>query len=141
MPIEMIKVTPDTNVLISAVVFEGNEFKILSLARKGNLRLVISPYILTEFKDVLSRPKFGFIQQQIESAFKHIVTICDIAMPMIKIDRIKEDLADNKILECAVTGKVDFIVSGDRHLLKLENYKGIEIVRTRTLLNRIRVLR
>lgn len=48
--------------------------------------------------------------------------------PSEKLSIVKDDSDDNKILECAKTGKVDFIVSNDNHLLKLKNFENIPII-------------
>ena len=125
----MLKITADTNILVSAAIAKGNEFEILRFAKLGKIELILSMNILKEFKDVISRPKFGFSEEQVSSAFKHILSICTIVVPSAKLDIIKEDPDDNKILECADAGKVDYIVSGDGHLLNLEDYNGIKIVK------------
>ena len=130
----MLKITVDTNTLISATITNGNEFELLRLARLGRIKLILSPQILKEFKEVISRPKFGFSQEQINNALKQIINVSSIVMPSIKVNIIKDDPEDNKILECAVSGKVDYIVSGDSHLLKLGEYESIKIVRTTDIL-------
>jgi predicted nucleic acid-binding protein len=52
-----------------------------------------------------------------------------VVVPRIALDVIHDDPDDNRILECAVAGHADVIVSGDRHLLRLKSYEGIPIVR------------
>lgn len=131
----MLKITADTNTLISATITEGNEFELLKLAKLKKIELILSPQILKEFKEVISRPKFGFSQEQISGAFKQILTISTILIPLVKLNIIKEDPDDNKILECAETGKADYIVSGDNHLLKLRKHKDIKVVRTKFILD------
>ena len=130
----MLKVTADTNTLVSAVISKGNEFELLCLAHKGKVELVLSPQILKEFKGIISRQKFGFSEEQVSNVFKQIISISTIVIPSIKLDIIKEDPPDNRILECAETGKVDYIVSGNKHLLNLKKYKNIQIVRTSEIL-------
>lgn len=134
----MLKVTADTNVLVSATIAKGNEFELLKLAYGGKIELILSPSILKEFREVISRTKFGFSEQQVNSIFKQIINICTIVTPSIKLDVVKEDPSDNKILECAETGKVEYIVSGDNHLLKLKAYGNIQIIRTFEMLKIIR---
>ena len=130
----MLKITADTNILVSAAIAKGNEFEILRFAKLGKIELILSMNILKEFKDVISRPKFGFSEEQISCVFKNILGICTIVAPSASISIIKEDPADNKILECADTGKVDYIISGDNHLLDLKSYNGIKIARTSDIL-------
>jgi len=133
----MLKVTADTNILISASIAKGNEFELLRLAKLNKIQLILSPQILKEYKEVISRPKFGFSEVQIESALKQILRICSLVMPSIKINAVIEDPDDNMILECAVTGKVGYIVSGDKHLLDLKEFENIKIVTTASILKLI----
>jgi len=131
----MLKITTDTNTLVSATIAKGNEFELLKLVKSKKIDLVLSPQILKEFKEVISRPKFGFSQEQVINVFKQIISISTIIMPSIKLSIIKIDPEDNKVLECAETGKVDYIISGDDHLLKLKKYKDIKIVKTKFILD------
>lgn len=133
------RVILDTNTLISAIIFKGgNEDKILHAAHNGNFKLIISLEIFKELKKVLSRPKFWLSQKQIGDALMHIIEIAEIVEPNIKLDIIKEDPDDNKILECAVFAKADYIVSGDKHLLKLKNVNGIPIVTSSELIEKLK---
>ena len=133
----MLKITADTNTLISATIAKGNEFELLRLVKLRKIKLILSLQILKEFREVISRPKFGFSQEQIVSSFKQIINISTIEMPSAKINIIKEDPDDNRVLECAEAGEVDYIVSGDDHLLNLKCYKGIKIVSTKFILDLI----
>lgn len=134
----MLRAVLDTNTLVSAVIAEGNESKILLAAHRSDFKLVTSLEILKEFKEVISRPKFGFSKRQINNVLLHIIEAAEIVQPNIKRDIIKEDPDDNKIIECAVFSKADFIVSGDNHLLKLKRADGIAIIRSTELLNQLR---
>ena len=120
--------------LAAAAVAKGNEFELLRLAKLGRINLVLSPQILGEFRGVISRPKFGFSREEVSRAVKQVLTVCSIILPSVRINVIKEDPEDNMVLECADSGKVDYIVSGDEHLLKLKKHKRIRILRTRELL-------
>lgn len=131
----MLKVTIDTNTLISAAISHGNEFLLLKAAQEDKLQLVLSPDILEEFKEVLARPKFGFSEEQVMAAFKQLVSIASIVVPTAKCTLIKDDPDDNRILECAEEGNVGYIVSGDKHLLNLKQYKSIKIVKSAEMLN------
>ena len=131
----MLKITADTNTLISATIAKGNEFELLRLVKLRKIKLILSLQILKEFREVISRPKFGFSQEQIVSSFKQIINISTIVMPSANINIIKEDPDDNRVLECAESGQADYIVSGDYHLLDLKIYKGIKIVSTKFVLD------
>ena len=61
--------------------------------------------------------------------FIDITELCAIVEPARKIDAIKEDPADNKILECAIEANADYIITYDKkHLLKLKKFEGVNIV-------------
>ncbi len=126
----MLNVTADTNILISATIARGNEYELLELARTGKIKITLSPLILNEFRNVISRPTFGYAKRQIYDHLKQIMTICYIKVPRVKVNAITDDPADNMVLECAEAADVDYIVSGDRHLLNLRQYKQIEVLRT-----------
>jgi len=134
----MLKVTADTNILVSSTIAKGKEYELLKLAKLGNIGLFLSPQILNEFKEVISRPKFGFSQEQINKSLKQIINIANIVMPSKKIDIIRDDPSDNMILECAEAGKADYIVSGDKHLLSLGEYSRIKIVKTKFISEKLK---
>lgn len=136
----MLKVVADTNTLISAFIAEGNEYNLLKQAKLGRIKLITTLQILKEFKGVISRPKFGFSKEQREAVTKQVISLSEVIAPTEKIKVIKEDAADNKVLEAAVSGKADCIVSGDKHLLQLKEFGGIKIVRTHEILNKLQKL-
>ncbi|NOY70456.1 MAG: putative toxin-antitoxin system toxin component, PIN family [Deltaproteobacteria bacterium] len=122
------KVVLDTNVLISGILFGGNPRQILELVIQGKIDAYISPAILTEFREVLIRPKFGLSQEKCFSIAKEIEDIFCIVFPHITVDLIKDDPDDNIILECALAADVQFIVTGDSHLLSLRLFEKIKII-------------
>jgi len=125
----MIRIVPDTNILISAVISHGNEFEVLKLGKLGKIQIILSPEILKEFEGVISREKFGFSKEQIANAINQIKDIAEIVHPKIKLKVVKDDPSDDKILECAVWGKADYLVTGDRkHLLKIKKFRGVKLV-------------
>lgn len=124
----MVKVVIDTNVLVSATLFGGNPEQILDSAEEGKIKILISEEILEEFKGVLQR-KFGFSLDIVEITVSAIKEISTLVTPTQRLNVIKKKEDDNRILECAVEGKVQYIVSGDkRHLLPLKEYQGIKIL-------------
>ena len=129
----MIKVVLDTNVIVSAyLVPTGKPAEILSLARKGKLHIFLSQEIINEIKRTLLSPKLRKIHKDtLEQTSLFVRAFSKIATVMpgtISVDVIKDDPDDNKILACALEGKVDYIVSGDHHLTDLKSFHGISIV-------------
>lgn len=123
----MVKVTCDTNIYISAILFGGVCEEILELARKKQIEIYISPAILSETLIVLKRK--GSSRQQIVQVLAEINSLTSLITPQKKLSIIKEKEADNRILECAEEGRVDYIATGDaKHILPLKKYKDIKIV-------------
>jgi len=98
----------------------------LRWTRAGKINLTVSEAILDEIGGVLAR-KFGWPPEDIAEGRKWITEIARTATPAVQLDVIKEDPADNRILECAVAAGSDYIVSGDKDLLRLGQYDGIRL--------------
>ncbi len=124
----MLKVALDTNVLVSATLFGGNPEKILDLVEEGKIKILISEEILEEFREVLQE-KFGFSSSMAKLAASGIREISILITPTQRLSVIKEKEADNRVLECAVEGKAQYIVTGDaKHLQPLKEYQEIKIL-------------
>ncbi len=132
----MIKVVPDTNILISAIVFGGPPREILEKGVEGRLRLFVSDAILEELAAVLKRSKFNYPPPVIRTIIGELEIISERVVPLIRLDVIEKDPDDNRVLECAVASAADVIVSGDKHLLDLEAYEGIKILKPADFLRR-----
>ena len=136
------KIVVDTNVLISATFWAGDSDRILEKAENKEIELVLSKEIIEEFVRVLG---YEEIQQKIKDknlemrrTAEKIASISTIVVLLQKLDVIKEDSDDNKILECAVEGNADYIVSQDNHLLNLKEFRGIKIVTPEEFLDVLR---
>ncbi len=122
------RVVLDTNIYISAILFGGKCEEILKLANQNLFEVVISKKIIDEIKAVL-KEKFYWTDKQISEAVKYIKEITSIVNPEISLAIVKEDFADNKIIECAVASNAAYIITGDKqHLLPIKEYEGIKIV-------------
>ncbi len=128
------RVVLDTNILISAFFWDGNEKEILLKCKNKEHQSVLSPAIIEELNDVLSE-KFEVPDNKITKYIQDILSFSEIVFTEGKIDVIEEDLADNHILETAVRGKADLIITGDNHILQLERYEDIGIKRSSDFLD------
>lgn len=128
----MKKVVFDTNTLISGLLWDGNEAMIIEKVEQKEIHLFISREILEELEGVLKREKFSKRlegkEYTIEKAVAKIALIATLIESKHKINVIKQDPSDNRVLECAVSAKASVIVSGDSHLLNLKNYAEIDIL-------------
>jgi len=130
------RVVADTNVLVSAIVFGGPPGRVVELAAEGRLRLLISPALIDELRDVLRR-KFGFSDAAVYQSETLLRRAGLVVEPEQHLAVVVDDPADNRVLEAAGAGGAEVIVSGDRHLLALRSFDGIPIVSPRELLVRI----
>ena len=71
---------------------------------------------------------FNLEKQEIEDIVDAIALFTHIVEPKEKVDVIKEDPDDDRVLECALACKAKYIVSQDKHLRKLGKFRGIEIL-------------
>jgi len=124
----MINAVYDTNILISSFIGKGPPHQVFDAVLKGKVKLILSPEIIEEFNDVIPRKKFGFTEKQIKKAKSIVLRVSIIIEPEEKVNIIKADPDDNKFLECAKAAKVKYIVSGNKHLLKLKKWEKIKIV-------------
>ncbi len=124
----MISAVLDTNVIISGVLFGGLPGKLLQFAARDQFQLLISDAILHELTEVLKRPKFKIPLEFVSELRLELNRTASLVITRSKIDAIKADPADNRILECAYDGRANFIVTGDRELLQFEIFRKIKIV-------------
>jgi putative PIN family toxin of toxin-antitoxin system len=123
----MLKVVLDTNVIVSGLNFpNSNPAKILLLVASGEVANFTSKHIVNETRRILV-DKFFWTHEEVEAAEIWLKTFSKSVNPKNRISVIDDD-PDNRILECAVEGQADFIISGDHHLTDLEEYQGIKIV-------------
>ncbi len=131
------KIVMDTNVFVSAAILKGTRSILMEKWKGGKFILLFSPEIFDEYFEVIARSKFNQDEKDIRELAK-LLTEKGIAVePRTQLKVVKEDPDDNKFLECAVGGQADFIVSGDRHLLSLQRYEGIEILKIAQFIRKI----
>ena len=127
----------DTNVLVSALLKpEGISDLSLAMARHGRVKSLLSPAIVDELRRVLL-DKLKLDPSLVESFIDILVEHSDIVRPRRTVLVIKTDPADNRILECALEGKADAIVTGDQHLLVLKTFRNIQIMSVRDFFDAI----
>lgn len=133
----MVRAVVDTNVLVSALIGRGKPRRlILKLLEEHSV--VLSRQMLAELADVLSREKFRKIRSaHIDRFLSALVRKSKIVTVRSSFEVIKEDPDDNIVLNTAY-GNAEYIVTGDKHLLALKEFKGIEIVKATQMLDIIR---
>lgn len=128
------------NILISAFGWKGNPKHILDKVVDRHIELIISSDLFNELSETLDYPKFGFTEEQKNRFRSLILEIATFVRPTEKIDAVRNDPDDNIILEAAVAGNADYIVSGDPDILESKEFRDIKIVTARDFLEKIRLL-
>ena len=124
----MLRVTADTKSSFRAEL-AGIPRQILNLAESGAIHLTVSDDILDEVARVLRREKFGWPELEIDRALTQISRFTERVESKQRIDAIAEDPTDNRILECAIVSRSEYLVTGDNHLLKLGQFGSTRIVK------------
>jgi putative PIN family toxin of toxin-antitoxin system len=130
----MIRAVLDTNTLVSAIIQpKGKPGQIYRLAVVG-YEFLSSEFILQELTDVLERGHIqkkyqGQVTQALRQQFlDNIRSLATIVDEHTKFEAVKKDKKDNRILAAGADGGADYLVTGDPHLLELDEFQGIKIV-------------
>ena len=127
----------DINVLVSSLIVKGKPQELWQRAKNNEFTLVLSSEMFSEFVNVVSRKKF-----------EKYVTDIDVKLFLADLSRIgkfvevkskfrviREDPDDDVIIQAAYDGKANYVVSGDKHLISLKEFKGIKILKVEEMLN------
>ena len=119
----------DTNVMVSAILSDGAPRRGLSRCLQHEATLLQSPATLQELVEVIRRPKFHFTENEIHRMLAAVASVAEVVDPTTTLQVVVDDPDDDRFLELAIDGRADRIISGDRHLLDLKEFRGIPIVR------------
>jgi len=122
------KVVIDTNVIISAFGWDGHPEEIIKLVNKGKIENFTSIEMINELSNAIKYPRLKFPESLQAEIIETIFSISSIVNVNQSLKIIDEDPGDNKVIECALSAKAEFIISGDKHLLELKKFKEIEIL-------------
>ena len=134
----LLKLVLDTNTIVSAFFWEGNEAELFRKIEQGKAELYLTMEILKEIEEVIKRPKFNEVMKKAgltsDQIMQKIVSLSHVVIALKLNIKVCRDEKDNKFLECAESAKADYIVSGDEDLLSLKDYKGIPIAKSERIL-------
>jgi putative PIN family toxin of toxin-antitoxin system len=124
-----VRVVIDTNVLISAIFWTGKPKQILNKVRQEEITFLTSEFILEELKKVLRKVDKPFKLSEEEAdrvvtAMRELAVVVNIGSQV----SVCQDENDNRVLECAIDGNADCIITGDFHLLQLGSFQKIDIM-------------
>ncbi len=131
------KVVLDTNVIISGVFFGGVPGRILSAWHAGQFDLVLSASILAEYRKVAAELTSRYGGSEFEPLAALLLMDSDVVdAPEFLAIPVSSDPDDDKFLACALAGAAPVIVSGDRHLLTVSGWRGIEVMTPRAFVQK-----
>lgn len=125
----MFKAVYDTNMIVSAALHKDRlPASLLSLALESKVRIFVSDKLLQEYERVLERPKFKLDKKEVKDLMKLIKEKAVKVKPTKKVAKIKKDLADNRVLECALETQAGFIVTGNKKHFSFEKFHRAKVV-------------
>jgi uncharacterized protein len=130
-----VRVILDTNVFISGVFFAGPPYEILKAWQDGKIKMLLSPEIFEEYERVGKALSDQFPSINLDSILSFVTIKAEIILAQELSERVSEDPDDDKFLACALSGKCKVIISGDKHLIRVSGFKGIEVIRPRHFLD------
>jgi putative PIN family toxin of toxin-antitoxin system len=131
-----LKIVMDTNVFVSGVFFTGPPYQVLMACQSGKFELVVSREILEEYRRVGQILAEDHPKVDLNPVLKFVIEHAKVYRPVKLKAPICEDPDDDKFITCALASRSKVVVSGDRHLLKVSGYRGIEVLKPREFVNR-----
>jgi uncharacterized protein len=122
------RVTLDTKIYVSAFEFGGGPMHLLQMAMDGEVEVAVSQPIIDETMRVL-RIKFGWSDTDLHDALLVMESCTAKVTPTEALNVVSDDPDDDRVLECAAAAQADYLVTGDKHLLKLGSYRATRIVK------------
>jgi uncharacterized protein len=136
-----VRIVVDSNVLVSASFWNGDSERIIALAESKKLELFLSKEIIDEFIRVLGyediKRKIKDKGLEMKRTVEKIEAISTIIEPKIKIKAVIDDPSDDKFIECAVEARADYLISKDKHLLKMKSFIDIDIITPKEFLKKL----
>ena len=122
------RVVFDTNILLSSTLWAGSVAqKLLFKLIKNDVKIFTSEAILSEFSSVLKRD-FGYSEKETLDIMGKVVLFANLVAPIEKLDVVRDDPEDNKVIECAIASSSDYLITYDKHLLKIKSFRKINII-------------
>jgi len=132
----LIRAVVDTNVLVAAIRRGTTTRRVAEAWLSGRARLIISREIIQEYLRVLSYPKLHLSAIEVKQVLEEVVLpYAEIVEPAFALPHLDIEEADRKSLVCAVSGKADYLITGDQQFLKIERFRFIRVVTPASFLN------
>lgn len=134
------KVVIDTNVFVSGIFFSGPPYRILKAWHDGRIKIAVTEDILEEYRRVIETLSVKFENIDIDYILELLLIEAELVPSYSFNENICEDPDDDKFLACAIAAKSKYIISGDKHLLKIGQFLNTTIVTPRYFLDHLHVI-
>jgi putative PIN family toxin of toxin-antitoxin system len=131
-----VNIVLDTNVFVSGVFFPGPPSRILKAWRDKTIQIVLSREILKEYRRVGAELAAQYPPIDIQPIIELIVHKALIVDAAPLPEQVCKDADDDKFIACALAAGCHIIVSGDKHLLKVSGFQGIQVLKPREFVDR-----
>jgi putative PIN family toxin of toxin-antitoxin system len=131
-----VRIVLDTNVFISGIFFSGPPHRILQGWRDGRIQLVLTPEIIEEYQRVAAVIHEKFPAVDLTRLLDMVVVEAEMCQAEPLFEAVSADPDDDKFIACALSSGSKLIVSGDKHLLDVNGYRGIEILKPRPFVDK-----
>lgn len=135
------RVVVDTNTLISGLISRGGPpARVLRRWAEGAITVVVTSDLVAEYHEVLSRPAFAALGTEDErlALLGGLLSLGNVepVTATERVDAVRRDPDDNRVLECALSGGASVIITGEEDLLALGSFRGTAIVSPKEFLDR-----
>ncbi len=134
----MLRVVLDTNVIVSAIIAKGKPRELFQKGISHEYILVTPEQVLQELAKVLTRPKFKTSQEESQRIISTLIHSSETVETTSRYRVVKDDHSDDKIINAAHDGRASQIVTGDKHMLRVKEFKGTKIVTVNQMLEILR---
>ncbi|MBI3540822.1 MAG: putative toxin-antitoxin system toxin component, PIN family [Deltaproteobacteria bacterium] len=129
------RIVLDTNVLMAGIFWSGPPFEILKRWKMGVIKLVVSPEIIEEYLRVGEELGQDHPGVDVGPILDLVTTSSEICIPSPLPQQVCRDASDDKFIACALSAQADYIVSGDKDLMVVSGYNGMQVVKPKEFLN------
>jgi putative PIN family toxin of toxin-antitoxin system len=131
-----VRIVIDTNVFISGVFFSGVPARVLDACFLGRCELAVSPQILQEYARVGSEFSKRRRNVDLDHFLSLILSTSALVQDTKGVGEICSDPDDDKFIHCALAAEASHIISGDKHLLDMSGYGGVQVIRPRAFVDK-----
>jgi uncharacterized protein len=130
-------VVVDTNVFVSGIFFSGPPYRILKAWQDDRIQIAVTEEIIEEYRRVIETLSGKFESSDIDYFWELLLIEAELVPSYSFNEMICEDPDDDKFLACAIAAKSKYIISGDKHLLKIGQFLNTRIVTPRYFLDNL----